>query len=65
MGRLITGLYEPRQRRGPHRRPHAAANGGASGWPHIVATVDQDIHLFRGSIRDNVTLWDDTIPHRA
>ncbi|MEM9664969.1 MAG: NHLP family bacteriocin export ABC transporter peptidase/permease/ATPase subunit [Bacteroidota bacterium] len=29
------------------------------------ATVDQEIFLFEGSIRDNLTLWDDTIPEAA
>ena len=62
MGRLITGLYEPQ---GGEVRidGRTLADWGRERLAHIVATVDQDIHLFRGSIRDNVTLWDDTIPH--
>jgi len=62
MGRLITGLYEPQD--GEVRIDgRTLADWGRERLAHIVATVDQDIHLFRGSIRDNVTLWDDTIPH--
>lgn len=37
-----------------------------SEWPRSVITnclamVDQDIRMFEGSIRDNITLWDETI----
>ena len=27
-----------------------------------IATIEQDIKLFAGSVRDNLTLWDTTIP---
>ena len=36
-------------------------------WPrldlaHALARVDQDIRLFSGTLRDNITLWDDWVP---
>jgi NHLM bacteriocin system ABC transporter peptidase/ATP-binding protein len=62
IGKLISGLYEPW--------------GGEvlfDGRPLVsfkrtqmsreVATVDQEITLFEGTIRDNICLWDKTIPH--
>ncbi|HEX9327648.1 MAG TPA: NHLP family bacteriocin export ABC transporter peptidase/permease/ATPase subunit [Reyranella sp.] len=63
MGRLITGLYQPEGGE-VCIDGHTLAEWGRERLTHIVAAVDQDIHLFRGSIRDNVTLWDDTIPHQ-
>jgi NHLM bacteriocin system ABC transporter peptidase/ATP-binding protein len=60
IGRLICGLYAPwdgdilidgvkRQ----HIPPEVLANS--------IAYVDQDIFLFEGGVRDNLTLWDPTI----
>lgn len=63
VGRLITGLYEP-QGGEVCIDGHTLAEWGRERLAHLVASVDQDIHLFRGSVRDNVTLWDDTVPHR-
>jgi NHLM bacteriocin system ABC transporter peptidase/ATP-binding protein len=60
LGRLICGLYKPwagqiridglRLREIP---PRVFANS--------IAYVDQDIFLFEGTVRDNVTLWDPTV----
>jgi ABC-type multidrug transport system fused ATPase/permease subunit len=63
MGRLVTGLYQPE--RGEIRIDgHTLGEWGRDRLVHLVGVVDQDIHLFHGSIRDNVTLWDDTVPHQ-
>lgn len=60
LGKLVTGLHEP-----------FAGQIFIDGYPlqawgrerlaDIVASVDQDIRLFSGTVRDNATLWDDTI----
>jgi NHLM bacteriocin system ABC transporter peptidase/ATP-binding protein len=60
LGRLICGLYKP-----------WAGEIRLDGWtlPEIpeqvfassVAYVDQDIFLFEGTVRDNLTLWDNTV----
>ena len=61
LGKLICGLYKP-----------WAGEIRIDGWtlPEIppqvfansVAYVDQDIFLFEGTARDNLTLWDPTVP---
>ncbi|MGU3495478.1 NHLP family bacteriocin export ABC transporter peptidase/permease/ATPase subunit [Xanthobacteraceae bacterium A53D] len=61
IGRLLTGLLDPwdgtvRIDGVPlHQWPRAALAGG-------IGVVEQDVVLFEGTIRDNVTLWDPEIP---
>ena len=61
IGRLITGLYEPwsgdilfdgrRREEIPGRV-----------FTRSLASVDQSISIFEGTVRDNLTLWDTTVP---
>ena len=61
LSRLVMGLYEPWS--GEilfDGRPRHA-------WPRAtlvnsLSMVSQEIALFEGSVRDNLTLWDDTLP---
>lgn len=62
LGKLITGLFEPRT--GEIRVDGRALQAwGRERLSTIVASVDQDIRLFGGTVHDNVTLWDDTVDH--
>ncbi len=61
IARLITGLYQPWEgeilfdgRSRSEIRPEVMTNS--------LATVDQSVFLFEGSVRENLTLWDSTIP---
>ena len=63
LGRLICGLYKPWSgeilfdgRKLADVPPQVFANS--------VSYVDQDIFLFEGSARDNLTLWDSTVAER-
>ncbi len=61
VAKVIAGLYEPRSGEirfdGVPRTqiPRAVLTNS-------IAVVEQDILIFEGSIRDNLTLWDTTIP---
>jgi NHLM bacteriocin system ABC transporter peptidase/ATP-binding protein len=61
VAKLVTGLHAPQKgeirfdgkRREEHPRPALVAS---------IAMVDQDVSLFDGTVRDNLTLWDETVP---
>ncbi|MEU4830506.1 NHLP family bacteriocin export ABC transporter peptidase/permease/ATPase subunit [Streptosporangium sp. NPDC023615] len=61
LGRLLTGLYEPRSGRilldGRPVEEIPRTVLAAS-----MAYVDQEIALFSGTVRDNLTLWNDAVP---
>ncbi len=61
LGRLITGLYEPRSGK-VCIDGHTLGEWGRENMSRLVASVDQDILLFGGTLRENITLWDATIP---
>lgn len=61
LGRLICGLYEPWAGRVLYDgKPRPAWSQAV--LSNSVGVVDQDIMLFEGTIRDNLTLWDRTVP---
>lgn len=61
VSRLVVGLYRPWDGEvlfdGQPREAHERVVFAAS-----MAIVDQDVFLFHGTIRDNLTMWDKTIP---
>jgi ABC-type bacteriocin/lantibiotic exporter with double-glycine peptidase domain len=62
LGKLVTGLFEP-QSGEILVDGYSLQSWGRERLSNIVASVDQDIRLFSGTVHDNVTLWDDTMDH--
>ncbi len=64
VGRIVAGTYRARSGRilfdGAERESFSRIQLAKS-----VAFVEQDVFLFEGSVRDNLTLWDDTVPEEA
>ncbi|WP_228038592.1 ATP-binding cassette domain-containing protein, partial [Nodosilinea sp. LEGE 06152] len=61
VAKVIAGLYEPRA--GEIRFDGLARTQiPRAVLTNSIAVVEQDILIFEGSIRDNLTLWDTTIP---
>jgi NHLM bacteriocin system ABC transporter peptidase/ATP-binding protein len=61
ISRLVTGLYEPwsGEIRFDRRRRHEMLPGVLTS---SMAAVDQNVFLFEGTVRENLTLWDATVP---
>ena len=61
MSKLVAGLYEPWDGEilfdGTARR-----DLDRSRWTRSVAVVDQDIFVFEGTLRENLTMWDPSVP---
>ncbi|GAA2944539.1 NHLP family bacteriocin export ABC transporter peptidase/permease/ATPase subunit [Streptomyces enissocaesilis] len=64
VSRLISGLYTPWEGtiRIDGQRLEDISRGALAA---SVSFVDQDIFLFEGTVRDNVALWDPSIPDEA
>jgi NHLM bacteriocin system ABC transporter peptidase/ATP-binding protein len=62
VGKLITGLYEPRGG-AIEIDGHPLQAWGRERLSTMVGSIDQDIRLFKGTLQDNITLWDDTVDH--
>lgn len=61
ISRLVTGLYKPWS--GEILFDHRARRETPAGvLTHSLAAVDQNVFLFEGTVRENLTLWDATIP---
>jgi len=59
LGRIIAGLAAPSE--GQLRFRGSAGGQDAVDKP-VLAYVEQSVVLFEGSVHDNLTLWDDSIP---
>lgn len=64
VSRLVSGLYRPWEGtiRIDGQRLEDIPRGALSA---SVSFVDQDVFLFEGTVRDNVALWDPSIPDEA
>lgn len=64
VGKLVTGLFEPRS--GDIEIDGLPLRAlGRERLSTIVGSVDQDTRLFKGTVHDNITLWDDTVDHEV
>jgi ABC-type bacteriocin/lantibiotic exporter with double-glycine peptidase domain len=64
LAKLVCGLYRPWS--GEIRVDgHATPDLDPSGLGSSLALVDQNIALFQGTVLDNLTMWDSTIPQAA
>ncbi|MGW7001533.1 NHLP family bacteriocin export ABC transporter peptidase/permease/ATPase subunit [Streptomyces sp. NPDC054933] len=64
VSRLISGLYQPWQGE-ISIDGQRLADISRSALSASVSFVDQDVFLFEGTVRDNVALWDPSIPDEA
>jgi NHLM bacteriocin system ABC transporter peptidase/ATP-binding protein len=61
LGRIIAGLAAPSEGLLQCRGRSRADWGDAAGAP-VLAYVEQSVVLFEGSVQENLTLWDGSIP---
>lgn len=61
LAKVIAGLYQPRNGE-IHFGDVAKENISRALLTNSIAMVEQEILLFAGSVKDNLTLWDSTVP---
>ncbi len=64
VARLIAGLYRPWEGEILFDE-RARGDAGRAVLANSFALVDQDVFLFEGTVRDNIGLWDPTLPDEA
>ncbi|MBI4861905.1 MAG: ATP-binding cassette domain-containing protein, partial [Candidatus Riflebacteria bacterium] len=61
VAKIVAGLYRPWSGEVLFDgKPRSSIAGRA--LTSSIASVDQDIFVFEGTVRDNLTLWDETVP---
>lgn len=61
LAKLLTGLYQPWEGEIAYQ-DHPLDHFAQAELAQMISFVDQDVFLFEGSVKENLTLWNENIP---